>query len=224
MRVHRGAFDHADCGGYGATMPRTGSRLPGDGLRPLRSRDTRDRRRGPSPIGGRRMGCKLHVRRHGRVAVACNAANGTAFEVCRVQLVRAQRLPAVAVPQPRLFPHSASGLDVGVEHHQTVRLPMNSVATIGPRGVQARRGCRSVGRRVDSCRPPCGTGAVLALARAGSSPLRHRSSRGSAVGARLASAAAMRISTIRSSRLRSFVADRDVEVGRNTAPTRFAEG
>src|SRR5919204_1805909 len=39
----------------------------------------------------------------GRVVVACDAADGAAPEVCVVELVRAQRFSAVAVPGPGLF-------------------------------------------------------------------------------------------------------------------------
>jgi hypothetical protein len=67
------------------------------------------------------MGRKPRVRRHGGIAMPCDAADGAALEVCGIQLIRAQHLPAVAVPRPSLFPHSALGLDVRVEHDQTVR-------------------------------------------------------------------------------------------------------
>jgi hypothetical protein len=82
------------------------------------------------------MGCKLHVRGHGRVAMACDAADGAALEVCRVQLIRAEQLPAVAVPQPRPFPDSPFGLDVRVEHSQRSTYPVNS----RPLGVARRAG------------------------------------------------------------------------------------
>jgi hypothetical protein len=44
------------------------------------------------------MPCEFRVRARGRVAVACDAAGGTAGELCVVEFVRAERLPTVAVP------------------------------------------------------------------------------------------------------------------------------
>jgi hypothetical protein len=85
------------------------------------------------------MRCKLHVRGHGRVAVACDAADGAALEVCGVQLVRAERRPAVAVPQPRLLPHSAFGLDVRVEHDQRPFLFSEVFGDGRDRGLAARQ-------------------------------------------------------------------------------------
>ena len=128
------------------------------------------RRRGSaSSIGCRRMGCKLQVRGHGRVAVACDAADGAALEVCGVQLVPAERLPAVAVPQPRLFPHSAFGLDVRVEHDQTALLIQVGLwrrAGLGPCRTSARsvagraRSRRSSARRSEARRPEHRVGAI----------------------------------------------------------------
>jgi hypothetical protein len=90
------------------------------------------RRRGSTSSGGRRMRCKLRVRDHGRVAVACDATDGAAHEACGVQLVWAERRPAVAVPQPRLLPDSAFGLDVRVEHDKNGSpYPARSSATGG---------------------------------------------------------------------------------------------
>jgi hypothetical protein len=88
-------------------------------------------------IGGRRTGCKLHVRGHGRVVVACDAADGAALDVCGVQLVRAEQLPAVAVPQPRLFSHSAPWLDVRVEQRSELG------HSARPLGVVMRPLCKS---------------------------------------------------------------------------------
>jgi hypothetical protein len=67
------------------------------------------------------MGCKPRVRGHGGIAMPCDAAGGATLEVCGIQLIRTEHLPAVAVPWPSLFPHSALGLDVRVERDQTVR-------------------------------------------------------------------------------------------------------
>ena len=140
------------------------------------------RRRGSASSGGRRMRCKLRVRGHGRVAVACDAADGAAHDACGVQLVRAERRPAVAVPQPRLPPHSAFGLDVRVEHDKNGSpyparssatggvgaLPLVSAISCGTsaitplvrlvlRGPPARASCRSDRLATawpNRCRPP----------------------------------------------------------------------
>jgi hypothetical protein len=50
------------------------------------------------------MGCELHALDRGRIAVACDAADGAARELREVQLVGAKQLPAVAVPTRWAFP------------------------------------------------------------------------------------------------------------------------
>jgi hypothetical protein len=44
------------------------------------------------------MPCEFRVRARGRVAVACDAAGGTASELCVVEFVWSKRRPTVAMP------------------------------------------------------------------------------------------------------------------------------
>src|SRR5207247_7712033 len=86
-----------------------------------------------SSVGSRRIGREFHALGHGRVGVACDAADGAARELCGVQLVGAKQFPAVAVPRAGLFLHSTLWLNDRVEHDHRSAYAANAVTTVGSR-------------------------------------------------------------------------------------------
>jgi hypothetical protein len=89
--------------------------------------------------GSRQPWYDLRGRARSRVAVAGDAAGGAARELCVVEFVGAERLPAVAVPSRGLCLHPSLWLDVRVEHDRNGLFIKRGLWWRPSRGSSARR-------------------------------------------------------------------------------------